>query len=560
MSADDGDAGPGRREVAHRLFAAEFDDATVSYAESDEERAPKYVVTPTGARVNRLFAVGVLTEVESVNEDVLRARVVDPTGAFVSYAGQYQPDAAAFFERADPPAFVALTGKARTFEPDDGDRIYTSVRPESVAAVDAETRDRWTVSAAEATLRRIAAMSEATTLDAKGDALTAALLERGYDPSLAAGIPIARDRYGTTTAYLDALREVALDALEVVAGDRDAVRSLDRAPDDAGTTSLGPLPAAVTADGSATPAPDATATEPVDPTPAEESATAETADGAPTGRDGTRSAETASADDASTAADGDATDATDSDDVGKFEGSDDSDDVGKFEGSDDSDDVGKFEGSDDSDDVGKFEGSDDSDDVGKFEGSDDSDDVGEFEGSDDSDDVGKFEGSDDSDDVGEFEGSDDLYELDDEERREVEESFDVGFESAADVDDPGEADIDVPGPEDLAEAEGAVDDAPADGAVASDENTAVGEGATAEVDTGTRADADAADAADVDLEVVAVETMADLDDGDGADREAVVAAVVDEYGADPGDVADAIEDALMSGKCYEPSEDRLKAI
>ena len=89
MSAE-GDSGPGRREVAYRLFAAEFDDASLSYSESDEERAPNFVVTPTGLRVNRLFAVGVLTEVETINEDTLRGRIVDPTGAFVTYAGQYQ--------------------------------------------------------------------------------------------------------------------------------------------------------------------------------------------------------------------------------------------------------------------------------------------------------------------------------------------------------------------------------------------------------------------------------------------------------------------------------------
>lgn len=39
------DDGPGAREVAHRVFAAEFDDASLSYSESDEERAPNYVVT-----------------------------------------------------------------------------------------------------------------------------------------------------------------------------------------------------------------------------------------------------------------------------------------------------------------------------------------------------------------------------------------------------------------------------------------------------------------------------------------------------------------------------------
>ncbi|ESS08036.1 MAG: uncharacterized protein conserved in archaea [uncultured archaeon A07HN63] len=148
------DSGPGSREVAYRPLATEFDDADFSYAESDEERAPNYVVTPTGLRVNRLFAVGVLTEVERLNSDTLRGRIVDPTGAFVTYAGQYQPEAQASLDGADTPSFVALTGKARTFEPDDADRIFTSVRPESVSEVTADTRDRWTVSAAEATLDR----------------------------------------------------------------------------------------------------------------------------------------------------------------------------------------------------------------------------------------------------------------------------------------------------------------------------------------------------------------------------------------------------------------------
>ncbi|MFC6728750.1 RPA family protein, partial [Natronoarchaeum mannanilyticum] len=184
MSANDdenGDdqSGAGRREVAYRLFAAEYDDAELEHSESDEERAPNYVVTPTGARVNRLFAVGVLTEIEQVNEDVLRARIVDPTGAFVVYAGQYQPDEMAFLERTDPPAFLAVTGKARTFQPDDSDRVYTSVRPESINEVDAETRDRWAVQAAEQTLERVATMATALEQPERGDELAEHLRERG---------------------------------------------------------------------------------------------------------------------------------------------------------------------------------------------------------------------------------------------------------------------------------------------------------------------------------------------------------------------------------------------
>ncbi len=57
-----------------------------------------------------------------------------------------------------------------------------------------------------------------------------------------------------------------------------------------------------------------------------------------------------------------------------------------------------------------------------------------------------------------------------------------------------------------------------------------------------------------------MERMRELDDGDGADHEALVETVVDATGADPDSVEDAIQDALMSGQCYEPGEDRLKPI
>ncbi|MEF8812783.1 MAG: hypothetical protein V5A55_03080 [Halovenus sp.] len=226
--------GAGRREVAYRMFAAEYEDADRSYSESDEERAPNYVITPSGARVNRLFVVGVLTEVETVGEDVLRARVVDPTGAFVLYAGQYQPDEQAFLEQAEPPMFVAVTGKARTFEPEDSDEVYSSVRPESINEVDAATRDRWTVQAAEQTLVRVDTMATALTTGLTGDVLAEKLRDQGVDEGLAAGVPLAIDHYGTTPRYLAALREMAVDATRVVAGERDEIDGLSARPDASG--------------------------------------------------------------------------------------------------------------------------------------------------------------------------------------------------------------------------------------------------------------------------------------------------------------------------------------
>jgi RPA family protein len=541
-SADEGDDGPGRREVAHRLFAAEFDDATVSYRESDEERAPNYVVTPTGARVNRLFAVGVLTEVEPVNEDVVRARVADPTGVFVSYAGQYQPDALAFYERADPPAFVALTGKARTFEPEDGDRIYTSVRPESINEVDADTRDRWVVAAAEATLERVEVMRDALGRPERGDDLRTALADAGVRESLAAGVPVALERYDTTSAYLDAVREMAIDALAVVADERDAVRPLDVAPDEGDGATVGSTPdpdgrvANVPAADAENASDDGRREEPTDsggePTDVTETDASEPSDAADSGAPSREGGESA------------AVGATGTSDAGA-DPTDDAVSAGTA-GDASTPDAGSASTDDGAVDTGDGATDDGADDVST--GVEDDTAAGTGDGVGGTDPLGDFELD---EDVKPDADADGVYEMDDDERREVEEEFGTEFATGTEVDDPGEADIDVPDPEPAPESGAEADDAGADGTPEGTEPRSAAEGADADDD----ADADAGD-----LEDAAVAAMADLDAGDGADREAVVAAVVDDYGADPAAVEDAIQDALMSGRCYEPDEATLKPI
>jgi RPA family protein len=149
------------REVARRVFAQEFNDAGYTFKESDDERAPVYLLLPTGERANRVFLVGTLTEKEDVGEDseYWRGRIVDPTGTFFVYAGQYQPEAASALRDLEPPAYVAIVGKPRTFETDDG-TVNVSVRPESITVVDASTRDRWVVETAQRTLDRVEAFDE----------------------------------------------------------------------------------------------------------------------------------------------------------------------------------------------------------------------------------------------------------------------------------------------------------------------------------------------------------------------------------------------------------------
>ncbi|WP_348613228.1 RPA family protein [Halobaculum rarum] len=149
------------REVARRVFAAEYNDASYTFKESDDERAPLYLLLPTGERANRVFIVGTLTEKEDVGEDseYWRGRIVDPTGTFFTYAGQYQPEAASALRELEPPAYVAVVGKPRTYETDDGN-VNVSVRPESITTVDAATRDRWVAETAARTLDRIEAFDD----------------------------------------------------------------------------------------------------------------------------------------------------------------------------------------------------------------------------------------------------------------------------------------------------------------------------------------------------------------------------------------------------------------
>jgi RPA family protein len=150
------------REVAYRVFAQELRDTTlVLERDSEDAYAPQYVVTPTGAKVNRVFIVGTLTEKEDIGTDAeyWRARISDPTGTFFVYAGQYHSDAARVIADAPVPEFLAVVGKVGVYTTEEGN-VMTSIRPESVSVVDAVIRDRWVVETARQTLDRIRELEE----------------------------------------------------------------------------------------------------------------------------------------------------------------------------------------------------------------------------------------------------------------------------------------------------------------------------------------------------------------------------------------------------------------
>ncbi|AFD00604.1 Uncharacterized protein conserved in archaea [Methanocella conradii HZ254] len=202
------------REVARRVFAREFNDSNLQQGES-AERSANFIVTPSGVICNRVFVVGVLTEVESIGtggQAMHRARVADPTGVFTVYAGEYQPSAALFLSSAKTPAYVAVVGKARVFNPE-RDTFYTSIRPEEINVVDEYVRNRWIYNTALFTLEAIKNMERAVESGLRG-----AELERYMRPFTcdAAGIARALDHYPAIRDRMHAYRKMVVDALSAI--------------------------------------------------------------------------------------------------------------------------------------------------------------------------------------------------------------------------------------------------------------------------------------------------------------------------------------------------------
>ncbi len=193
-----------QRQLAVRAFAAEFNDATYSFKESDSDMAPKYALLPTGQRMNRGFFVGTLTETEDVGDEdsYWHGRVVDATGVFHVYAGQYQSESEQFLMNAETPEFVSIVGKPRTYETDSGN-INVAIRPESINVVDTDVKTNWVVETAARTLDRIEDMEEwDAVLDDESD--------------VPDDIDMALDKYDS---YSGTYREMVVEALESVDGD-----------------------------------------------------------------------------------------------------------------------------------------------------------------------------------------------------------------------------------------------------------------------------------------------------------------------------------------------------
>ena len=213
-----------KREVAKRVFAKELEACRELEKSSrldfqaDDPKSPNLLISPLGLILHRVFIVGVITELDSIGtqNDMWKARIVDPTGAFTIYAGQYQSDASVFFSTVQIPAFIAITGKVRIYEPEP-ESVFVSIRAEEANAVDEDIRNRWVVDTAEQTVERLEAFSDALASGYRGEKLREYLLDKGVSPELAEGISIILERERAPQEFAKLLR----------ASIREGLKSLD---------------------------------------------------------------------------------------------------------------------------------------------------------------------------------------------------------------------------------------------------------------------------------------------------------------------------------------------
>lgn len=131
------------REPAWRVTAREL-ESSLEEEKGEGERPATYLLSPFGARMNRVLLAGSLSPAESIGRDEAqtfwRARMSDPTGAVAVTAGSFQPRAMAQLRSASAPRPAIVVGKVHLFRGRDGVG-YVSVRAEAVRSV-AETEER----------------------------------------------------------------------------------------------------------------------------------------------------------------------------------------------------------------------------------------------------------------------------------------------------------------------------------------------------------------------------------------------------------------------------------
>jgi len=188
-----------KRTVARRAFAQELSDSTFTFQEQEDEKAPVFVLLPTGGKANRVFSVGTITErTIDTNSEWVTGTIADPTGAIRIDAGRYEPDyVKAKFDQLNPPEIVSITGKLRVYH-SEGGAVQTKIRVSELSTASKAERDRWIVEAANRTIERVQSQVGQNEYTTKARQVYSYDLERFTDVALDAVLKIQEESNSTS--------------------------------------------------------------------------------------------------------------------------------------------------------------------------------------------------------------------------------------------------------------------------------------------------------------------------------------------------------------------------
>ena len=160
-----------RREPGVLVLAQELSSSIEKHVE-DREYSPTYLISEIGGKLSRVLIAGVLDQIEnrgSEEDPFYTARVIDPNNDYYYLqAGQYNPEGAAALSKLEVGVPVLCVGKVRARTPEDSERTYVSVQPESIRAVTMNEVNHWAIRACDGLMLRIKATKTFDDEDAFG--------------------------------------------------------------------------------------------------------------------------------------------------------------------------------------------------------------------------------------------------------------------------------------------------------------------------------------------------------------------------------------------------------
>jgi len=186
------------REPVWRIFIEELKNTNMSFKDEGVENSPKYVITPLGGKVNRVFIVGYVedkTPAEKFNGYFINIK--DVTGKLRIVASDKMPGILTAVKNMTSGDYVAILGRAKTKEYVSEDfndkRTYTDIYTENIKVVNEDYKRKWVLDAYRSAKMRYEMMLEA--FNTTKDSMEEVLQSQGYPQRWIEGVKIASGNY-----------------------------------------------------------------------------------------------------------------------------------------------------------------------------------------------------------------------------------------------------------------------------------------------------------------------------------------------------------------------------